>query len=422
MHKIILLLALTVFLMPRLRAVSIEQTIPVRIPLNLNLNLPDVPSDTSSDGIGSKKETVTFDVGIGSGAFHHPDDPPNIIYTITDRGINIKCRESNKILGDAVCKKGKIFPLPNFIPTIFKILVGDGKYEILQSIQVKTASGLPTSGIPNPNTEAAFDIDGERLVADPNGLDPEGIVKTKEGRFYVGEEYGSSILVLKKNGVIIERWVPQGVAKTLAGCDYNVIENLPAIIRRRPLNRGIESVALSPDEDSLYFAIQSPLANPDKKAYSRSKNVRIFKVDIASKKVTGEYVYVMDDPTSFLRDNESQKCKQKDVKISEMTAIGEDELIVLERISKTAKFYKVQLMGENILGSKWDNMETVPSLEQSALAGLRKSLILDTDNVKGIPAKIEGLARISAHDWILVNDNDFGIHGQISTLVRVKLP
>ena len=44
---------------------------------------------------------------------------------------------------------------------------------------------------------------------------------------------------------------------------------------------------------------QSPLANPDADAYKKSANTRLWKIDRATGKVLGEYVYVMDDPTSF---------------------------------------------------------------------------------------------------------------------------
>ncbi len=30
--------------------------------------------------------TINLSVGIGSGALRHPDDPPNVIWTIGDRG------------------------------------------------------------------------------------------------------------------------------------------------------------------------------------------------------------------------------------------------------------------------------------------------------------------------------------------------
>ena len=55
--------------------------------------------------------------------------------------------------------------------------------------------------------------------------------------------------------------------------------SLPAILTRRPINRGIEAVALSPDERWLYFIMQNPLAHPDTAAYRQAKNTRLFKIE-----------------------------------------------------------------------------------------------------------------------------------------------
>src|SRR5215218_3798898 len=36
-------------------------------------------------------KTLKLGVGIGSGAFHHPADPPNLMWTVGDRGPNFTC-------------------------------------------------------------------------------------------------------------------------------------------------------------------------------------------------------------------------------------------------------------------------------------------------------------------------------------------
>jgi hypothetical protein len=42
-------------------------------------------------------KTLNLTVGIGSGAFRHPADPPNVIWTVGDRGPNIACSEMKGI-------------------------------------------------------------------------------------------------------------------------------------------------------------------------------------------------------------------------------------------------------------------------------------------------------------------------------------
>lgn len=365
-----------------------------------------------------------FTVGIGSGACRLASDPENVIYTVTDRGPNIKTVDGQKLLGLSYeGKSGKIFPTPNFAPTIYKLTIADGRAEVIEKIQIKDDTGIPVSGISNPDTEPAWDINGNTLTYDPEGIDAEGIVKIQDGTFWVGEEYGPSILHVAGDGKVIERWVPEGVKAGLTGSGYDIKEKLPAILRMRPLNRGIESMTGSPDGRFLYFAMQSPLANPDKQAYMVSRNLRIFKIDRKAGEVVGEYLYQIDPPESFQKDYAKKKRKQNAVKVSELTAVGSDILVVLERISSTTRFFRIDLSGaENILGSKWDDPATSPSLEQSLdVAGVEKKLLMDTDSIGGLMKKIEGLAWMGGDRWIMVNDNDFGITGDPTEIATVTM-
>lgn len=371
------------------------------------------------DKIELKNKTLNLDVGIGSGAYHFKNDAKNVFYTITDRGPNIKCKDSLKLMGQKLCEKGKIFPTANFTPTIYKIEVSENKYKVLEEIQIKDANGNQISGVSNDGTEKAYDIHGNKIPFDPQGLDAEALVKLSDGTFWISEEYGSSILHLSSDGRILKRVVPNGFEKNIKNANYKVSSSLPEIIGKRPLNRGIESIAISPDEKSLYFIMQSPLANPNKAAYIKSRNIRLFKYDISSDKVIAEYIYQIDLPKTFELDLNK---KQNSVKISEMVAIADDELIVLERISKTTKFYKIKLNTKNILGSKWDNLQTSPSLEQTTkVTNLKKELILDTSKIKGMPKKIEGIAYINSKEWILINDNDFGIGNLKTYIIKLKI-
>lgn len=369
------------------------------------------------DVIKLKNKTLKLDIGIGSGAFHYKNDPANVFYTITDRGPNIKCKDSKKLMGEKLCEKGKIFPVANFTPTIYKIKLFKNYYKVLEKIQIKDANGNQVSGVSNAGTENAYDIKGNPIAFDPQGLDAEALVKLSDGSFWIAEEYGASILHLSSDGKILKRVVPAGFETNLEGSNYKISSSLPAIISKRPLNRGIESLAISEDENYLYFSMQSPLANPDTKTYKKSAIVRMFKYDIKADQVIGEYLYKMDNAQSFQLDN---KKNQNAVKISEMVLIADDELIVLERVSKTTKFYKVKFEN-SILDSKWDDIKTTPSLEQSENLDniMQKELVLDTSSLKNMPKKIEGIAYIDENNWILINDNDFGIDKDNTYIIRL---
>ena len=408
-----------------------DQTVQVLESMDAKLQLGQV------EFAGGK--TLDLTVGIGSALFHMPGDPADEFYALTDRGPNIDCADSDKIAGmplDQACggdEKAKLFPRPDFVPSIVKVkLNGDDTFVTTAWIPLKDAAGKTITGLSNPlkaaKTEAAYDKDGQRLPFDPNGLDTEGLVRLKDGTFWIGEEYGPSLVHVAADGKIIERLVPQGLEGDLAGATYTVTGSLPAILMRRQLNRGIEGIAVAPDESALYTIVQNPLANSDADAYKRASATRILKLDLASRRVVAEYVYTLDDPTTFKNDKSD---RQSDVRISELAAFGVDQLIVLERIAKTTKLQAIDLSAAtNILGTDWDKAETAPSLEQTAagdLAGkgvtpVSKKLWLDSSTYPELPAKVEGVAIVDGKELVLINDDDFGIDGAKTRIVRLTMP
>ena len=98
-------------------------------------------------------------------------------------------------------------------------------------------------------------------------------MRLADGTFWIGDENGPSIAHFSADGRMIVRHVPQGTEGEFAGANYDVKGTLPAILAKRAINRGIESMAVSPDERFLYFIMQNPLANPDMKAYQQAKNI-----------------------------------------------------------------------------------------------------------------------------------------------------
>ena len=232
------------------------------------------------------------------------------------------------------------------------------------------------------------------------------------------------------DGTVLKRHVPAGVEAELKDADYEVIGSLPAIIAKRTLNRGIENVAVSADGATLYVLMQSPLANPDNDAYKKSAATRLWKIERASGKVLGEYVYLMDDATSFAADNKKEAQKQNAVRLSEMVALAPDKLLIIERISKTTKFYTVNLEGAAPLDATFDDVATSPSLEQLSAAEIEakgikplvKTLVLNSDDIENMPKKVEGVAVMSPTEMIVISDSDFGIEGDETQIRRITFP
>ncbi len=122
--------------------------------------------------------------------------------------------------------------------------------------------------------------------------------------------------------------------------------------------------------------------------------MRLFKMNLADETVTHEFIYQLEDPASFIKDNLKKNRKQNDVKISEMVGLSEDKLLVLERISTSTKLYVISLANaENILGTVWDDIakkETLEQIEKIDIKPVSKMIVYDTDNEENLPNKIEG--------------------------------
>jgi len=361
--------------------------------------------------------------GLGSGAYHLPSDAEDIVYIVTDRGVNIKCKNDVEVIGEDICEKGKIFPFPEFTPVIIKAKLSVDSIRIEAIITLKDSAGKNISGIANPLsnfTEIAYDIDGNEMSYDPNGLDVEALVKLSDGTYWISEEYASSLVHVAADGKVIKRLVPAGLEDDLSEATYPVEGTLPAIIASRHANRGIESIAISPDQSTLYFMMQSPLDNP---SYSDTNRVRLYTMNLATS-VVKEYLYEMDAPNTFNKDNETKIRQQKDVKISEMLAMPDGTLLILERISATTKLYKIDLSTATVVPS-----DKSADLETNDFTGMvLKTKVFDTE-ARGelFPNKVEGVAYLGDGKFFMINDNDFGIEGdsvvgQVINLDITKAP
>jgi hypothetical protein len=382
-------------------------------------------------------KVLNYTIGIGSGAFRHPGDPANVIWTVGDRGPNMTCSEAGKLLSKEIAEKcekvkaGRVYPAPSYTPSIYKVeLDRAGKsFRILETIPVRTKSGKPIAGLLNPQTRATkdtgLDLAGNILPDSADNLDLEGLVRLSDGTFWIGEEMGPSIAELSADGRVLRRFVPADQGEDYKTSEAEIRPVLPAVLSKRQGNRGIESLAVSPDEAFLYFIMQNPLANPDVKTYQQAKNTRLFKFDRRAGTLVGEWVYQLDDPQSFALDPSD---KQNEPRISELTALGPDRLLVLERTDKTTKLHEVTLAGAtNILGTKWDDVATSPSLEKEndasklGIVPVRKVLRLDSArDIKDAPEKIEGVAFLGDGAMALINDNDFGIRGDETRILVIR--
>jgi hypothetical protein len=396
---------------------------------NETYSLPDISlTDFLADhlpGLGPVNDHGVDLGGIGSDLWHGPGDGPGIYWMLTDRGPN--------------GEDPRTFPVPEFTPFILQVkTTKDGAIEILEAIPI-TGPGVAVNGvtgIPNLDNVTAppalnepfFGCGGSpQLDTNPNGIDPEGLVRTLSGDFWVVEEYSPSLLKIDANGRVVKRFYPAGVLDYLDEPAYEAVDStIPAIFGlKRKLNRGFEGLALSPDGKTLYLGLQSPLVNPDTATGNESRITRILAFDIPSETVVAEYAYRFQWTGSGTGDDEFDvpvtggRARARDMKVSALAMLDAHRMLVLERTDFKAKVYCVDLReATNILGTEWDDVGTAPSLEtfnadgaleDEGVTPLPKQFVIELSTTAGYPLKIEGLTVIDGKTIAIANDNDFGV-------------
>ncbi|GAB3424858.1 esterase-like activity of phytase family protein [Flindersiella endophytica] len=382
---------------------------------------------------GSIADDRGVDLG-GIGSDLYPAGRSGEYWMVTDRGPNGQIKVDGK--------NRRTFPVPAFDPTIVRVRVDGSRMRVLRSVPILTRSGEPVTGLSNLEDydEKPYNYNATTALAyNPDGLDTEGLIVARDGSFWLSEEYSPSVVHVARDGRVLARFVPKGLG--LEDTGYPVHETLPEILLTRQGNRGFESMALAPDGRTLYTMNQSPLENPDEDTGESSRQLRILAIDARDGRPKAEYVYRMEDVTTF---DPGADGDQNEMKVSGLVALGRDRLLVDERTDDVAKLYVADLHhATNILGSTWDDQDTAPSLEQLAspsdgdLTAVRKSPALDLSTIEGVPGKVEGVAMPNPWTIAVASDNDFGMtdgpeafdengrlvdSGVESKLVTIRLP
>jgi len=393
-------------------------------------------ADEALGEIDLPKRTMRLRAGFGSGLATREGDPPGTVWAVGDRGPNLKVKVAVKRYGldrlEALRQAdgAKIMPRPDLGPAIAELRVTERRVELVRSFPLADATGRPVTGLPPPGgpharCEPAFDLDGRSLEPDPSGLDTEGIAAPADGGFWVGDEYGPSLVRLDADGRVLKRLVPSGSGGE--GAAYPVEERLPPIAATRQINRGFEALALSGDGRWLFLAFQSPLAHPDEQAHAQARHTRLWRLDAETGEVAAQYLYPFDPPESFRRDEAVKPLDRSDLKVSELCWAGSDRLLVLERGSETTKIYAVTPSEDFALDPSHLDPATRPTVEQLSARGggpglpvLAKRLLFSSDDAPEIAADLEGMAILSPTELLLVNDNDFGVEGAETGFWRVR--
>lgn len=389
-------------------------------------------TDLPLDRVPTPKGEMALHRSLTSGLFRRAGDPAGTFWGVGDRGPNIKPKDAVSRYGLdylaplAALEGAKVMPAPGVGPALARFRLVGERVELEAVMPLHAADGTPLDGLPPPElegaeTEPAFALDGSPLPTSPDGADSEGIAARGDGLFWIGEEYGPSLLLVDETGLVHRRLIPESSAGRYAGSRVPVVEALPALAAARKLNRGFEALAMSPDLATLYVAFQSPLAHPDRAGHDAADVVRIWALDAETGAFQAEYAYPLDPPESFRRDCAEGPVIKSDVKVSEIALLDDGSLLVLERVTLSTHLYRVEL-GEPLPAQFLDPAHR-PTLEQVGQGGvsiLAKTRVFSSDDHPEVCADLEGLIVLDDGTLLLSNDSDFGAEGAVTQFWRVS--
>ena len=242
-------------------------------------------------------------------------------------------------------------------------------------------------------------------------LDPEGIRVSRDGEsVFISDEYGPYLYEFDRRSGERVRAIKLPARLAIAHKAPTGAAEISGNTGGRVANKGVEGLAISPDGRTLFGFVQSPLIED---GGDGGRMNRIVKVDLERGKVT-QYAY-----DNYLAD------KAKTYNSSELLALNDHELLVLERDGKglgddskadVKRVYKIDIAGAADVSDLTGEAALLPK-------AVAKSLFLDVAAaLKGaglastqIPAKLEGMTfgedvvvdgKVK-HTLYIGNDNDF---------------
>lgn len=274
------------------------------------------------------------------------------------------------------------------------------KVDLLKTQLLSNRAGVPLIGSLNALPSAK----------DPRGVrfDPEAIRASGNGRIMISDEYGPSILEFTSDGRQVSSvQVPQRLMVAHSSAEPEQ-ELPPKNTRGRQPNRGLESLAISPDGNTIYTLLQSPLLQDgalDDMNKRVGTNVRLIEINRVSG-VTREYLYPLDQPINGC---------------NEIEYMAPGRLLIIERDSKVGVDAAVKQIVEIDIRQASD-ISRIDALPSTGIpAGVtpvakRPFLNLLDSRLKlageTFPEKIEGIAfgptlKDGSRVLLVTSDNDF---------------
>ncbi|MEL7038816.1 MAG: choice-of-anchor I family protein, partial [Cyanobacteria bacterium J06592_8] len=396
--------------------------------------LTQYPWNLSEEVLGTTPAGQEILLGGMSGLyFEGIDAEGKLEFIVTpDRGPN---GNPTDVDGDGLNERP--FALPDYQTQLIRFTLDQDSSEIdiTDQILLTREDGVtPVTGLPNlqagdPGSaytdEEPVDLFGNTLENDPFGADMESIIVASDNTFWMSDEYRPAIYHFTEEGVLIDRFVPEGTAEAAGEADgFFGTETIPEVYAQRRINRGFEGMALDTDNNKLYAWIQSPIDNPDVSNAeaselgepgdfnSRNSQVlRILEFDPVTKEATGEYIHFLEGSAGV-------------DKIGDAVYEGDGKFLIIERdsgVDATSKkfIFEIDFAGAtNILGTELseatgeDALEgkTADDLVELGVQAVTKTKITNLPSLGYVAGdKSEGLALLPDGSLAVINDNDFGL-------------
>ena len=315
-------------------------------------------------------------------------------YAVTDRGPNADAPRYDR---NGTTNEAKIFPCPDFVPSIGVVTVTSEGARVSEAITLKDAQGNEISGLPleagliGSTGEKALDMEMNEIGYDADGLDTEGIAVDADGNFWLCDEYGPFLVKVDADGTLLEKYAPG--------------DGLPEILQYRIPNRGFEGLTITPS-GTVLASVQSVL-DVNGETQKTACFTRIVALDPVTKE-TKMYAYPVDL---------SQYSSPANCKIGDIYAIDDHTLLLIEQ-GKLAdgtmsnRIYRVDLStAEDISNLTYEGsaLEYAPAEALQDIGFAQKELLLDLRAYGWTAEKAEGICMTDKGEIVVINDNDFGI-------------
>ena len=196
--------------------------------------------------------------------------------------------------------------------------------------------GFSFNALPRPSS-ACGESPAARILTGFD-LDPESFVRTPDGTFWIGEEFGPFLIHVAADGRVLESPIqvsgvrsPQNPFLAISDRGHPERPTLAA-------SRGFEGVAISPDGSTLYALLEGAVAEDD------AQELRIYVYDIAKRAFADGFLKVrVEMPSqkvnlSILTDGSGTRVypdaaapRVGPVSIGELKAVNERQLLMIER-------------------------------------------------------------------------------------------